>query len=123
MDEPPSEEEKRSSFWNHQLPLERETCVFILLNAMDVFMTYLMLVTGNYRESNQIANFFLAGWGIKGLVYFKFALVAFVTVIAQIVARKKFSTGRNLLNFGSLIVGGVVIYSLAMFLRLGTLFG
>jgi len=123
MEETPSEEKKRGSFWNHQLPLERETCVFILLNALDVFMTYIMLVTGHFRESNQIANYFLAGWGIKGLVYFKFALVALVTSIAQIVARKKFATGRNLLNFGSLIVGGVVIYSFAMFLRSSALFG
>ena len=123
MEETPSKEEKSGSFWSHQLPLERETCVFILLNALDVFMTYIMLVTGNFRESNQIANFFLAGWGIKGLVYFKFALVALVTLIAQIVARKRMSTGRNLLNFGSLIVGGVVIYSFAMFLRSSDLFG
>lgn len=123
MEETPPEDNKRRSFWNHQLPLERETCIFILLNAMDVFMTYLMLVSGGFRESNQIANFFLAGWGIKGLVYFKFGLVAFVTVVAQIVAQKKYSAGRNLLNFGSLIVGGVVIYSFAMFLRSGALFG
>ncbi|MFK7777704.1 MAG: DUF5658 family protein [Gimesia sp.] len=123
MEETPSEDEKSDSFWKHQLPLERETCIFILLNAMDVFMTYLMLVSGNFRESNLIADYFLAGWGIKGLVYFKFGLVAFVTVVAQLVARKNFSTGRNLLNFGSLIVGGVVIYSFALFLRSSTLFG
>ncbi len=117
MEDTTPEEEKNDSFWKHQLPLERETCVFIFLNAMDLFMTYLMLVTGHFRESNQIANYFLAGWGIKGMIYFKFGLVTVVAVIAQIVARKNFATGRNLLNFGSLIVGGVVIYSFAMFLR------
>ncbi len=119
----PPEEKKGRPFWAHQLPLERETCFFILVNALDVFMTYILLVTGNFRESNQIANYFLAGWGIKGLVYFKFGLVAVVTLIAQIVARKKFNTGRNLLNFGSLVVAGVVIYSVALFLRSGYLFG
>ena len=118
----PEEKERGRAFWNHQLPLERETCIFILVNALDVFMTYLLLVTGNFRESNQLANYFIAGWGIKGMVYFKFTLVAVVTVIAQIVARKKMSTGRNLLNFGSLIVAGVVIYSIALFTRPGYLF-
>ncbi|QDT40395.1 hypothetical protein Pan241w_04520 [Gimesia alba] len=118
----PPEQEKGRSFWSHQLPLERETCVFILVNALDVFMTYLLLVTGGFRESNQLANFFIARWGIKGMVYFKFALVAVVTVIAQIVARKKMTTGRNLLNFGSLIVAGVVIYSFVLFLRSGHMF-
>lgn len=117
------EEKKSGPIWTHQLPLERETCIFILVNALDVFMTYILLVTGNFRESNQIANYFLAGWGIKGLVYFKFGLVAVVTLIAQIVARKKFNTGRNLLNFGSLVVAGVVIYSVALFIRSGYLFG
>tara|TARA_R110002111_G_scaffold256979_1_gene324526 strand:- start:32738 stop:33115 length:378 start_codon:yes stop_codon:yes gene_type:complete len=119
---PESEEEKIRPFWTHQLPLERETCVFILVNALDVFMTYLLLVTGHFVESNQIANYFLTGWGIKGMVYFKFGLVAVVTSIAQIVARKKFSTGRNLLNFGSFIVAGVVIYSVALFIRSRHLF-
>jgi len=124
MEETPSEskEENVRPFWNHQLPLERETCVFILVNALDVFMTYLLLVTGNFIESNQIANFFLARWGMKGMVYFKFGLVAVVVVIAQIVARKKFTTGRNLLKFGTFFVAGVVIYSVALFLRSGHLF-
>jgi len=121
-DPQPPEREAGRSFWKHQLPLERETCIFILVNALDVFMTYLLLVTGSFRESNQLANYFIARWGIKGMVYFKFALVAVVTVIAQIVARKKMTTGRNLLNFGSLIVAGVVIYSFILFLRSGYLF-
>ena len=124
MEETPSEskEENVRPFWNHQLPLERKTCVFILVNALDVIMTYLLLVTGNFIESNQIANFFLARWGMKGMVYFKFGLVAVVVVIAQIVARKKFTTGRNLLKFGTFFVAGVVIYSVALFLRSGHLF-
>ena len=46
----PQEKKERRSFWNHQLPLERETCIFILVNALDVFMTYLLLVTGNFRD-------------------------------------------------------------------------
>lgn len=115
------DQKKDPSFWKHQLPLERETTVFILVNALDVFMTYMLLVTGGFRESNQLANYFIARWGIKGMVYFKFALVAVVTVIAQIVARKKMSTGRTLLNFGTLIVAGVVIYSFILFLRSGHL--
>ncbi len=127
MEETPPEKEKNHSFWNHQLPLERETCVFILVNALDVFMTYLLLRTnqpGNstrFFESNQIANYFIAGWGIKGMVYFKFGLVAVVTVIAQIVVRKKPETARYLLNFGSLVVAAVVIYSFMLYARAGYL--
>lgn len=126
MEETPSEEKKSGSFWNHQLPLERETCVFILVNALDVFMTYLLLRTNQipggsnyFVESNQIANYFIAGWGIKGMVYFKFGLVAVVTVIAQIVHTKKPTTARFLLNIGSLVVAAVVIYSFMLYIREG----
>lgn len=121
-DPQPNEKETGRPFWRNQLPLERETCVFILVNALDVFMTYLLLVTGSFRESNQLANYFIAHWGIRGMVYFKFSLVAVVTVIAQIVARKNMSTGRKLLNFGSAIVAGVVIYSFVLLIRSGYLF-
>lgn len=121
-DPPPNEKKTGRSFLGNQLPLERETCIFILVNALDVFMTYLLLVTGSFRESNQLANYFIAHWGIRGMVYFKFSLVAVVTVIAQIVARKKMETGRKLLNFGSLIVAGVVIYSFVLLMRSGYLF-
>ena len=31
----PQEKKERRSFWNHQLPLERETCIFILVNALN----------------------------------------------------------------------------------------
>ncbi|KAA0138422.1 hypothetical protein FYZ48_13105 [Gimesia chilikensis] len=121
-DPQPNENKSGRSFLGNQLPLERETCIFILVNALDVFMTYLLLVTGSFRESNQLANYFIAHWGIRGMVYFKFSLVAVVTVIAQIVARKKMETGRKLLNFGSLIVAGVVIYSFVLLMRSGYLF-
>ncbi|WP_298867500.1 DUF5658 family protein [uncultured Gimesia sp.] len=128
MEETPSEEKKSGSFWSRQLPLERETSVFILVNALDVFMTYLLLRTNqqpggsNYIvESNQIANYFIAGWGIKGMVYFKFGLVAVVTVIAQIVFTKRPTTARLLLNLGSLVVAAVVIYSFMLYVREGHL--
>lgn len=127
MEETPSDKDKGRHFWNHQLPLERETCVFILVNALDVFMTYLLLRTNQpgssayVVESNQIANYFIAGWGVKGMVYFKFGLVAVVTVIAQIVFTKRPTIARYLLNIGSLVVAGVVIYSFMLYVQTGRL--
>ena len=103
--------DNKPSIWVRQLPLETETCFFILANAMDVFMTYILLQQGpEFQESNQIANFFLSKYGFKGMIYFKFALVAFVTVVAQIIARTKPRTARILLNTGTAIVGAVVVY-------------
>ena len=101
----------KKSIWKHELPLERETCWFILVNALDVFMTYILLNLEGFRESNALANYFLSRWGIRGMVYFKFSIVAFITVVAQIAARKNIRGGRWLLNFGTFVVSCVVIYS------------
>jgi len=107
-----------------RLPLERETALFIMASAMDTFMTYLILqysaqkqTTAVLGEGNPFANFFISLWGVRGMVYFKFTLVAVVTVIAQIIARERIETARKLLNFATLIVGAVVIYSLILLLR------
>ena len=86
-------------------------------------MTYLLLNLGNFRESNALANFFLERFGMNGMIFFKFAIVAFVCVIAQIVATQKIKLARWLLNFGTLLVGLVVIYSLSMYVMYSGKFG
>ena len=117
----PSDEEETERQWSDlfgNLPLEAETAMFILVNMIDFFMTYLLLTTGPFEESNPIAEYFLARWGpIKGMLYFKIGLVTFVCIIAQIVALKEFKTARWLLNLGTVIVSFVVIYSLSLYLR------
>ena len=104
------------------LPLERETAAFILVNAFDVFMTYFLLrfIQGDgirAVESNPIADLFFDGLTMKGMVFFKFTLVAVVTVITQIIARERVEVARKVLNFGTLIVVGVVIYSFLLLLK------
>ena len=123
--EPKSGKRQKSkrSIFRGELPLETETTVFILANAFDVFMTYLLLNLGNFRESNALANFFLERFGMNGMIFFKFAIVAFVCVIAQIVATQKINLARWLLNFGTLLVGLVVIYSLSMYVMYSGKFG
>ena len=119
-----SDDPKRGGLFTSKLPLETETTRFILANALDLFMTFLLLyfsnrgwLQKNVFESNAIANYFLSRWGTKGLVFFKFGLVALVVVIAQIVARKRLDTARWLLNLGAIFVAGVVVYSLFIMLR------
>lgn len=94
------------------------------MNALDIFVTYVVLRfsaeghTRNYMyESNAVARFVIHHWGIKGMVYFKLAVVAFVTVIAQVVAARRIELARRLLLLGSLIVGCVVVYSLVLLAR------
>lgn len=108
--------------FQRKLPLETETSIFILVNVLDFAMTWWMLMhremgLGNFYESNPVARYFLDHWGVKGLLYFKMAVVAFVCVIAQIVATRREASARFLLLVGTAVVGAVVIYSLRMFLQ------
>jgi len=98
------------SFMTRKLPLRDETTYFILINSLDIFMTYVLIRLGAI-EANPIANFFLQRYRFNGLIFFKLVIVACVCVIAQIIAAKSVRKGRNLLNFGSLLVGAVVAYS------------
>lgn len=100
------------AIFRRQLPLESETCLFILVNAFDYFLTYWGLWHGILRETNQVARWFLDGWGlIKGLLLYKFTLVLLVCGIAQIVATQRPETARWLLIGSSIAITGVVIYS------------
>ena len=103
------------------LPFERETSVFILVSMLDVFMTYILLRSGHFRESNPIADFFIRHWGGKGMIYFKLSMTAFVCVLSQIIALKKPASAELVLKLGTLIVGSVVIYSLVLLIRSGVM--
>ena len=104
-------------FLTGKLPLESETTVFILVSALDVFMTWVLLQSGNFVESNPVARYFLNHWGKEGFVGFKFGMVAFVCVIAQIVAIYKPERAKFILNLGTIVVTFVVCYSLMLYLR------
>ena len=111
-----------SSDWKHllvgQLPLQTETTTFILLNCFDIFLTYILLASNERAsEANPIADYFIQKWGFSGAIGFKLAIVAFVTVIAQIIALKKLQTARFLLIGGTFLVGCVVIYSIGLLIK------
>ncbi|QDU40948.1 hypothetical protein Mal4_53110 [Maioricimonas rarisocia] len=111
------------TLFRRQLPLEHETAMFVLVNVLDFLATWWMLTHGRsgnrvFVESNPIASYFLYGWGpFKGMLMFKLALVLFVCGIAQVIAVWKPQTASRLLNFGTLAVGAVVIYSATLYVR------
>lgn len=100
-------------------PLQRESCLFLISSVLDVLMTCMLLedltgVTGRtiFYESNPVAGYFFHHWNLAGIVYFKFAMVAFIEVISHVIALKNVAVGRRLLDFGTLVVSLVVIYSM-----------
>lgn len=103
--------------FHQRLPLETETARFILVSVLDVVMTYILLSVGGFRESNPFADYFIDHWGAKGMIYFKMGLVAFVTVLAQIIARHRLAAARWVLNLGTAAAAVVVAYSFGLFLK------
>lgn len=105
------------------LPLETETSIFILVNLLDFFVTYWLLMhggIGNLRfvESNPVARYFIESWGpVKGMLGFKLGIVTLVCLISQLIALKREDLGRAVLLFGSVATGAVVVYSLTLYLR------
>lgn len=91
--------------------LEFEKTLFVLVNLMDIVMTHTLLSTGAFYESNPIAQWIIDGWGTMGMTAFKLIVVAGVMLIANLVAVYRVKTSRNLLNFGTFMVGAVVTYS------------
>ena len=94
--------------------LEFEKTLFVIANLMDIVMTHLLLGTGHFIESNPIANYVLTEYGFAGVAAFKLIVVAMVMLIANIIAFRRIRTSRYLLHFGTLIVGGVVVYSYSL---------
>jgi len=97
--------------------LSGEVLLFLCFSIADVVLTFKLLYHGGHVESNPVANFFIGHWGPKGMVYFKFVMVAFVFFIVQIIAHKRVETARKLLNFAILAVGAVVAYSAVLYMR------
>ena len=101
-----------------ELPLETETCRFVLISLLDLFMTFLLLYFSNRGmmrnvvvESNPIARYFISGWGTLGLVWFKIAMVTLIVLATQVIATKRQVVAQFVLNGAMLFVGIVVVYS------------
>ena len=120
-DDPPRRElsgdRARDLLLSGRLPLESETALFILANALDVAVTVSLLYLGDHTEANPIARFFLDHWGLRGLAYYKLAMVTVVVLVAQVIARRNVRAGRRLLYALTALVGLVVVYSLYLLFR------
>ena len=107
-----------------ELPLETETCRFVLISLFDLFMTFLLLYFSNRGmmrnvvvESNPVARYFISGWGTMGLVWFKIGMVTLIVLATQVVATRRPSVAQLLLNGATLFVGSVVVYSAYLLLQ------
>ncbi|MBA3315351.1 MAG: DUF5658 family protein [Planctomycetota bacterium] len=115
-DERLSDETRAKGWFRGHLPLETETTFFILVNVLDIVLTVALVSLtreqdDRYHEGNPVARFFLDHWGVRGLVYYKMAMVGFVCAIAQLIARRNLAVARRLMYGLTAIVAVVVAYS------------
>jgi hypothetical protein len=101
---------------------EHETSMFLLVNLVDFFMTYRMLMQRSedsvgFVESNPVARYFLDHWGVKGLLWFKLGIVLLIVFITILIADKRPGTARGLLLAGTVTTAAVVLYSLWLLAR------
>jgi hypothetical protein len=116
--ERPPRDSSWSGWFTGHLPLQIETTVFVLVNVLDVFLTVALVYNlQTHGEGNPLARYFLDRWGFQGLVYYKMALVAFVCVVTQLIARRRLMLARRLLYGLIAIVGAVDLYSATLLLR------
>ncbi len=95
-------------------PLTLETVTFVTLNIFDVMLTVWLLETGSFYESNPIANFFLARWGMFGMTAYKIVSLAAILLTVTGIAVSQRQTARAVLILGSLVFAAVVLYSSAL---------
>jgi hypothetical protein len=91
----------------------RECWFFLLASLFDAFMTWLLLTheSGSFCESNPLALFFLNRFGFAGMLVFKTLLVSVVMVNYAIISKRRADVARRLMSFGTVVVNGVVLYS------------
>ena len=111
--------------WRRWRAIETQASWFMLANFLDAALTWILLTRGVRSgnpdlvamESNRLAAYFLNHWGLKGLFAFKLGLVVFVCLIGLTIALRHEERARGVLNFGTLIVTGVVLYSVWLYAR------
>src|SRR4029079_8262846 len=101
--------------------IETPAMWFVLMNALDAAMIYIMLSVPSFWddelhaiENNPIAAFFLNRWGIQGMFAFKLASVIAVCGISYVIAFRDVRASRRLLAFATFLVLAVVVYSIWM---------
>jgi hypothetical protein len=98
--------------------LANETTVFLLVTALDFFVTYVLLAWPGSPayEVNPIARRVL-GWGFHGLIAFKFGLAAVGVVCCEVVARRNRRLGRAVLVGMTVLVAAVAVYGVGLIVR------
>ena len=86
---------------------------FVLLSTLDLLFTFVILRLDG-REANGVADWVLRRYGIAGMTLFKFALVAFVILLCEVVGRHDDRSGRRLAEWSIALTCVPVVIALVL---------
>ncbi len=85
--------------------------ILVALSLADLLVTYFLLQKSEeFYEGNPIARWFFHRWNIKGMIFFKFGVVASIVVVAELIERRRPHYGKFILIIGSIATAAVVLY-------------
>ncbi|MEM7810982.1 MAG: DUF5658 family protein [Planctomycetota bacterium] len=102
----------RAPLWEVQYV--SETRLYLLVSLADLVITVFLLRTGGIREANPVAVAVIASFGSRGLVAFKFGLVAFVCVLAQAIGRRDYGRGELVMKAAAAVTACVAAYGFSL---------
>jgi hypothetical protein len=85
----------------------------VFVSSLDIMLTWKILDRGGV-EVNPVAKIVIDAWGMHGAIAFKFALMLWVIVACELLARKKRSAGRFLAYLAVAISASPVAWSLCL---------
>ncbi|MFZ9881026.1 MAG: DUF5658 family protein [Phycisphaerales bacterium] len=88
---------------------------FVFVSSLDIMLTWKILDRGGL-EVNPVAKLVIDAWGMHGAIAFKFALMLWVIVACEILARMKRSAGKLLATLAVVISAMPVAWSLTLLL-------
>jgi hypothetical protein len=95
--------------------IEREVLLLVTLSVADVLLTHRLLGLGMHvYESNPLARWVFDRWNIGGMAIYKFAIIAGVVAICEVVERARPGLGKIVLGLGCLAAAAVVVHSLRL---------
>lgn len=86
---------------------------FVFVSSLDIMLTWKILARGGL-EVNPLAALIIDTWGMHGAIAFKFALMTWVIVVCEILARMRMSAGRFLAYTAVVLSALPVVWSLGL---------
>ncbi len=95
----------------------KEVWLFAVLSAADIALTYVLIGHFGHAEGNPVARYFVEGWGLKGMIWFKLGLVSVILGVCHFIRPSRPRTARLIVQFGLTAAAFVVAYSVVLLLR------